>query len=84
MWNQVAHLKTSYDIYIAECQNKTYGPGCLESCGRCLSGQQCNNVNGTCLNGCEAGYYKPRCKQGKYNITMYIDTTIKKSNDVPL
>lgn len=46
------------------CLNNTYGVECLETCGKCLSEQQCNHINGTCTNGCETGYYSDRCKRG--------------------
>lgn len=54
-----------YQLYRASaCLNNTYGAGCLETCGKCLSEQQCNHINGTCTNGCETGYYSDRCKRG--------------------
>lgn len=46
------------------CLNNTYGVGCLEICGQCLSEQQCNHINGTCTIGCETGYYSDHCKKG--------------------
>ncbi|XP_034321880.2 scavenger receptor class F member 2 [Magallana gigas] len=45
------------------CQNNTYGAGCSKKCGHCLNKEQCNHIKGTCHNGCEAGYYSPRCKK---------------------
>lgn len=51
-------------FYISECQNNTYGAGCLEKCGQCLGGEKCHFLNGICSNGCEAGYYNFNCKSG--------------------
>lgn len=65
-----------YGIFLlVECENNKYGAGCSEDCGHCLDEEQCNNVNGTCHSGCEAGYYKTRCKRGKYNNTMQSDVS---------
>lgn len=50
---------------VTACLNNTYGAGCLEICGQCLSEQQCNHINGTCTIGCEPGYYSDQCKIGK-------------------
>lgn len=57
--------------HFSECQNHMYGAGCSEKCGYCLDGEQCDHVNGTCLNGCEAGYHQIRCKTGRYNNTIH-------------
>lgn len=53
-----------YNNRVTACQNHTYGTECSEFCGYCLNEQQCDNVNGTCHNGCEAGYYSDRCTRG--------------------
>lgn len=63
------------DTYFAECQDNKYGAGCSEDCGHCLNGEQCDHVNGTRRNGCEAGFRKTRCKRGWYKITMHSDTS---------
>lgn len=36
--------------------------GCNETCGHCRDLNQCSNVNGTCLTGCDAGYQGDLCK----------------------
>lgn len=59
------------DTFFVECQNNKYGAECSEDCGHCLDGTQCDNVNGTCYNGCEAGYHKTRCKRGRSNNTIH-------------
>ena len=42
-----------------------FGENCSESCGNCLDGEQCHHVNGTCDNGCAAGWQGEMCRTGK-------------------
>ena len=42
-----------------------YGISCSLPCGTCLDYEQCHHINGTCLKGCDKGYYGQLCKQGK-------------------
>ena len=35
-------------------------------CGNCSRGDQCNHVNGSCLNGCDVGVYGDKCDKGKF------------------
>lgn len=39
-----------------ECENKTYGENCSNTCGRCRNSVACNNINGTCPDGCDPGW----------------------------
>lgn len=48
-----------------ECDNGSYGLNCSETCGNCLKDTICHHVNGTCLEGCAAGYKTQTCKTGK-------------------
>lgn len=50
-------------LYPLECENG-YGLGCRETCGDCLDSKQCDHINGSCENGCEAGFKGDRCKEG--------------------
>lgn len=50
--------------YIIECNDRKYGDGCQRKCGLCLNMTQCDHVNGTCSQGCEAGYQGQMCEQG--------------------
>ncbi|XP_056002093.1 receptor-type tyrosine-protein phosphatase epsilon-like [Ostrea edulis] len=34
----------------------------METCGNCSDGVTCNNVNGSCTNGCNVGVYGDKCK----------------------
>lgn len=47
-----------------ECDNGTFGQDCKQACGNCLGEEQCDHVNGTCLNGCDAGYKGLECAEG--------------------
>lgn len=47
-----------------ECDEGKFGQHCNQSCGHCLNKEQCHNINGTCLNGCDSGYYGSECTEG--------------------
>lgn len=62
-------LSTNY-IYLMKqidlaCPNGYFGRKCLKTCGKCLADQICNNVNGTCMDGCNKGLKRNLCKKGK-------------------
>jgi len=51
-----------------DCQPGTWGPDCLNACGKCDDNGVCNNVTGVCPAGCMKGYEgdncdKPQCTQ---------------------
>lgn len=52
-------------IISAECEAGKFGQNCRESCGNCVQNGACHHVNGSCLNGCDAGYEGTNCTQGK-------------------
>lgn len=58
---------------ISECSNRTYGQSCSEKCGFCFKQEQCNHVNGICLNGCDSGYKGEQCNASKlfYEFEIY-------------
>lgn len=35
---------------------------CASTCGNCLNGETCDNVNGTCTDGCNEGFKGILCK----------------------
>ena len=37
---------------------------CKQTCGSCYGGKQCDHVNGSCTNGCEAGLFGEKCDEG--------------------
>ena len=54
-------------FYYSGCSSNTYGINCNEICPEhCLvsasSGQSCNIINGSCLNGCDDWWKGPMCK----------------------
>lgn len=46
------------------CPNGYFGRKCLETCGKCLADQICNNVNGACMDSCNKGFKGNLCKKG--------------------
>lgn len=48
-----------------ECGIGKYGIKCFETCGNCRNQSQCNNVNGSCSEGCSAGYKGSFCTECK-------------------
>ena len=51
------------------CDEEHYGQNCNETCGKCVD--VCYKDNGTCPNGCEAGYEGSLCKDGKECFDIY-------------
>lgn len=47
------------------CNNGTYGQGCKNQCGHCRDQNECHNVYGSCLTGCEDGYRGEMCNSSK-------------------
>lgn len=61
-------------IYLwTECGDGHFGEGCQSKCGHCADISQCHHEDGTCLNGCKAGYMGAYCKKGKV-ISFLINT----------
>lgn len=48
-----------------ECDGGTFGLGCINTCGKCAHDEQCHHINGSCMNGCDPGYYGPQCTKCK-------------------
>lgn len=53
------------DLFSVECTNNTYGQDCRQACGSCIKLEQCDVVNGSCSNGCDAGFMGDKCFTGK-------------------
>lgn len=67
-----------------ECDNKTYGYGCVHNCsGHCLNDSPCNKQTGHCDGGCNPGYTNTDCSKGKitdgciYDMNIFIKFSIK-------
>lgn len=79
---------TIYFIFslLVLCSNETYGYLCREQCGECRYNTTCHNANGTCINGCEPGYFGELCKTCMFKhfdiclclIRMYVKSVKKK------
>lgn len=52
-------------LLCTECEGITFGPGCINMCGKCARNEHCHHVNGSCMNGCDPGYYGPQCTKCK-------------------
>lgn len=50
------------------CMHGYYGENCTKTCGNCLNDETCNNINGTCSDGCSEGF------KGNLCITSTIET----------
>lgn len=44
------------------CDKGYFGTACNETCGQCDELEQCSNINGSCLTGCNAGYLGETCE----------------------
>lgn len=55
-----------------DCGLGSFGADCNETCGHCRDLNQCSNVDGRCLTGCEAGYEGELCKKSK----LYLNPTL--------
>ncbi|XP_056003602.1 multiple epidermal growth factor-like domains protein 10 [Ostrea edulis] len=49
-------------LFYIECDGEKYGLGCIHDCGSCLDNKQCHHINGSCLQGCDAGFQGELCK----------------------
>lgn len=62
-------------IYLwTECGDGHFGEGCQSKCGHCADISQCHHEDGTCLNGCKAGYMGAYCKKGK--VISFLNTYV--------
>ena len=52
-------------FYVSACQRGWYGDGCSERCSeKCKDNVTCRNTDGSCPNGCIAGYSGVKCDSG--------------------
>lgn len=57
-----------HSLFLLECQPGSYGMNCNEACGQCNKNTTCRHDNGTCQQGCAAGYKSHDCKTRKVDI----------------
>ena len=58
------NVHNSFSRIFTECDNKTYGLDCRESCGNCSNGEPCHHVDGNCQFGCDDGVFGLKCITG--------------------
>ena len=61
-------FNNTLQIVFEECDKHTYGFTCSQICGNCYDEKQCDHVNGSCTQGCEAGMFGEKCDEGRKNI----------------
>lgn len=70
-----------YISFIA-CLHGYYGGKCAEKCGNCLNNETCNNVNGTCTDGCTGGFKEDLCKTSMILLeTCFTDSLFSNWNE---
>lgn len=57
-----------YPCFVA-CPKGTFGQNCRKTCGNCLHNTTCNHENGTCPNGCDAGFKGQYCSTCEFENT---------------
>lgn len=69
-------LKRFYNTVIflfttLECKVGFYGYKCYNRCGHCSDNLMCHHVNGSCPNGCQAGWNGKTCMESmKYSLVV--------------
>ncbi|XP_065943691.1 uncharacterized protein [Magallana gigas] len=53
------------DMCEEECHQGRYGRACSFQCGNCLNQLSCDNINGSCQDGCSSGWTGDRCYQSE-------------------
>ena len=70
------------NVAFSECQNRTYGLDCNETCSHCKDGAECDIETGNCPGGqCNAGYWGIKCDQGEYMI-IFVTGLLILSSDI--
>lgn len=64
-----SNISLKIRVFLA-CLHGTYGQNCAMTCGNCLENQTCDNVNGTCTNGCDEGFKDDFCKSGMIELEL--------------
>lgn len=66
IFNIAVYMNNLKISFTTVCDNNMFGQGCANRCGHCRNAMHCSHVNGSCLNGCDAGYKGNYCKEGIY------------------
>nr|XP_034307867.1 multiple epidermal growth factor-like domains protein 11 [Crassostrea gigas] len=54
--------------YITECDGRTYGLNCSQTCGACINNSQCHHVSGMCPWGCKNGFQGIICNEEYFKL----------------
>lgn len=57
--------------YTTGCIDRMYGVDCSRKCGACVDNEACHYINGSCMKGCEKGYYGQQCDKGNSLLAFY-------------
>lgn len=75
------YRKLSINLIVA-CTAGHYGDNCTKTCGNCLDDKTCNNVNGTCTDGCKEGFKGGLCITSMFKTEpQFNDTYVSNLND---
>lgn len=58
-------IEVVWGFIFTECDGGNFGQDCSNKCGNCLQNEQCHHINGSCMNGCNPGYYGTYCSKSK-------------------
>ena len=58
------NIETFLVMLLLDCDPGRYGYRCNDTCGHCRDQNKCFHTNGSCLTGCDTGYYGDLCKTG--------------------
>lgn len=59
-------VSSLFSFINVECSQGNYGINCLQKCGECRGKSPCNKINGSCPDGCSAGYIGSLCSEREY------------------
>ena len=74
---RLIHLKKNclfmsfVSLLLLECDPGYHGKNCNYTCGHCFQKEKCFINNGTCRNGCDAGFTGVLCKSCIYYCIEY-------------
>lgn len=66
-------VSSLFSFINVECSPGNYGINCLQKCGECRGKSPCNKINGSCPDGCSAGYIGSLCSEREYFYDIFSD-----------
>jgi hypothetical protein len=61
LWKAIA----SFILSLIECMLGKFGQGCEENCPLNCYDNECDYINGNCVEGCKPGFQGNKCKESK-------------------